>query len=54
MKEVIFNYNEYTSKNETYKDFYRDIVIKLDAKSNVDFSDEVDLHFNIYVLNEFL
>ncbi|MEG1963614.1 MAG: hypothetical protein RR123_01925 [Clostridia bacterium] len=54
MKEIIFNTKEYTSKNETYKDFYRDIFIKLDAKSNIDFADEINLRYNADILNEFM
>ena len=52
MNEIIFNTKEYTSKNETYKDFYRDIVKKLN--NFIDFEGDKDLGFDADILNEFM
>lgn len=54
MKEVIFNISEYKSTGETYKDFYRDVFVKLDGKGIIDFEDLPDLHFHADILNEFM
>ena len=50
MKTIIIKKKDYTS----YKDFYKDIFIKLDGKNNIDFEDMEDLLYNANVLNEFL
>ena len=54
MKEVIFNISDYKSTGETYKDFYRDVFVKLDGKDIIDFEDLPDLHFHADILNEFM
>lgn len=54
MKEVIFNISDYKSTGETYKDFYRDVFVKLDGKGIIDFEDLPDLHFHADILNEFM
>lgn len=46
MKEVIFNVADYKTPYETYKDFYKDIFIKLDGKGIIDFENMPDLHFH--------
>ena len=53
MKEVIFNISDYKTPYETYKDFYKDIFIKLDGKGIIDFENMPDLHFHADILNEF-
>ena len=50
MNIVEINKKEY----ETYKDFYKDIYIKLDGKNNIDFEGMEDLHYNADMLNEFV
>ena len=52
--QVTFNINKYKSKNETYKDFYRDICIQLDAKNDLNCTSPIDLNFNIDRLDELL
>ena len=54
MKEVIFNVADYKTPYETYKDFYKDIFIKLDGEHNIDFAEMPDLHFSADILNEFM
>ena len=54
MKEVIFNISDYKTPYETYKDFYKDIFIKLDGEHNIDFENMPDLHFHADILNEFM
>ena len=54
MKEVIFNISDYKTPYETYKDFYKDIFIKLDGKGIIDFENMPDLHFHADILNEFM
>ncbi len=54
MKEVIFNISDYKTPYETYKDFYKDIFIKLDGEHNIDFAEMPDLHFRADILNEFM
>ena len=54
MKEVIFNVADYKTPYETYKDFYKDVFIKLDGKGIIDFEDLPDLHFHADILNEFM
>ena len=54
MKEVIFNISDYKTPYETYKDFYKDIFIKLDGEHNIDFAEMPDLHFDADILNEFM
>lgn len=49
-KEVIFNKKDYQS----YKDFYKDICIKLDAKDDMNCLEPEDLQYNPNILNEFL
>ena len=48
--KIIFDKNDYN----TYKDFYVDILKKLNAKRFIDWADEKDLGFNGNLLNEFL
>ena len=50
MNTIIIDKKDYTS----YKDFYRDIFIKLDGKNNIDFEDMKALLYNANILNEFL
>ena len=52
--QITFNKNNYKSKDETYKDFYRDICIQLDAKNNLNCLEPEDLAFHADILNEFL
>ena len=54
MKEVIFNVADYKTPYETYKDFYKDVFIKLDGEHNIDFVEMPDLHFHADILNEFM
>lgn len=54
MKEIILNYNDYKTKDETFKDFYRDIFIKLDGNTIIDFEGLDDLGYNGNILNEFM
>lgn len=54
MKEVIFNVADYKTPYETYKDFYKDVFIKLDGKGIIDFENMPDLHFHADILNEFM
>ena len=54
MKEVIFNISDYKTPYETYKDFYKDIFIKLDGEHNIDFAEMPNLHFHADILNEFM
>ena len=54
MKEVIFNISDYKTPYETYKDFYKDIFIKLDGEHNIDFAEMPDLRFHADILNEFM
>ena len=54
MKTIIFNKNNYKSKGETYKDFYRDICIQLDARNNLNCLEPENLAFDADILNEFL
>ncbi|HCE34568.1 MAG TPA: hypothetical protein DEQ88_04265, partial [Clostridiales bacterium] len=51
---VIFNVADYKTPYETYKDFYKDIFIKLDGEHNIDFAEMPDLHFSADILNEFM
>ena len=50
MKTIIFDKNDYNS----FKDFYKDIFIKLDGKHNIDFEDYPDLNCSADMLYEFL
>ena len=50
MNTIIINKNYYKS----YKEFYKDIFIKLDGKNNIDFENMEDLLYNPNILNEFL
>lgn len=51
MKKIEFNRNVYKS----YKDFYHDVVIKLDKDRFIDWREGyVDLCYNADLLNEFL
>ena len=54
MKEVIFNVADYKTPYETYKDFYKDVFIKLAGKGIIDFENMPDLHFHADILNEFM
>ena len=48
--KIIFNKNEYN----TYKDFYVDILNKLNAQRFIDWQDEKNLGYNGNLLYEFL
>ena len=48
--KITFNKNDYKS----YKDFYVDVLKKLNAKRFIDFEDEQDLGYNGNLLSEFL
>ena len=50
MKEFIFNKDEY----ESYKDFYKDIAIKMDAIKIDDYFDSSNFEYNTNILWEFL
>ena len=50
MKEFIFNKDEY----ESYKDFYKDIAIKMDAIKIDDYFDSSTFEYNANILWEFL
>lgn len=50
MKDFIFNRNEY----ENYKDFYKDIAIKMDANKIDDYFDSTSFEYNANILWEFL
>ena len=54
MKEVIFNISDYKTPYETYKDFYKDIFIKLDGKGIIDFENMPTLYYSADCLNEFM
>lgn len=48
--KIYFNKNDYS----TYKDFYIDILNKLNSKRFLDWKDEKDLGYNGNILGEFL
>ncbi|MBQ3494972.1 MAG: hypothetical protein IJA69_06100 [Clostridia bacterium] len=48
--KITFNKNEYSS----YKDFYKDVLKKLNSKRFLDWEDETDLGYNGNLLGEFL
>lgn len=50
MKEFIFNKKEY----ESYKDFYKDIAIKMNATKIDDYFDSSTFEYNANILWEFL
>ena len=50
MKEFIFNKDEY----ESYKDFYKDIAIKMNAIKIDDYFDSSTFEYNANILWEFL
>jgi len=50
MNEIIINKKDYKS----YKEFYEDIVIKLNADRFIDWEGEKNLNYNGNLLNEFL
>ena len=50
MKEIIFDKKKY----DNYKDFYKDICKKMDAKSDLNCLHPEDLAFNGNVLSEFI
>lgn len=48
--KIVFKKEDY----KTYKDFYIDILKKLNAKRFIDWQDEIDLGYNGNLLGEFL